>query len=655
MSRGPLKEVGLEEGGDYAAAFRALNKLVDEGRSWSGYERNRCFLNTGQLRFADVSATTGLDFLDDARTTAYVDWDGDGDLDLFQINRTAPQVRFLRNDWRNGNHWLAVRLVGTECNRDAIGARVRLFRKGVSQIDIRTVRAGNAFLSQSSKWVHFGLSDNTDIQRIVVHWPGGTSETFSDLVADHRYQLVQGSGTAVPVSPAPIPARSETQDLAPSIPKLPPETEHARVPLGARVPLPELPYETFAGEAEEFDWGEPTLIQLWASWCPMCRAEMAEFTARADELRNTRIRIVALSVDGIGTDTSNAAAAKKAIADRNFPFTAARATEPLLNQLELLRAELFSNSRPFPVPTSFLIDADGRLSTIYIGPLKVDQLLSDLKELGASDRRQRELSIPFSGRWLSDPKAVRFAPIAKAFRDSGFVGAAEFYDRQAAPQMAISHCGLAIEAEQSRDLGLARDHYKRALKLAPQSAKVQNYVGEFFIRQRDPDAAFGRFQAAIALDSNVADFHFNLATVHLLQNRPQDARASFEAALQADPRSAKTHTALAKLLQDTKKWNESMSHLRSALSIDPEFAPTHVYLGVAYIQQRQLTKAAEHFAEALRLAPESIEARAHLANVLAEQGKMAEAVGHYREIVKKQTGIAWNRPQVGLVSFHMFG
>ena len=75
MSRGPLQEVGLAEGGDYAAAFRALNKLVDEGRSWSGNERNRCFLNTGQVRFADVSATTGLDFLDDARTTAHVDWE----------------------------------------------------------------------------------------------------------------------------------------------------------------------------------------------------------------------------------------------------------------------------------------------------------------------------------------------------------------------------------------------------------------------------------------------------------------------------------------------------------------------------------------------------------------------------------------------------
>lgn len=147
--------------------------MADEGRSWSGKERNRCFLNTGQARFADVSATTGLDFLDDGRALAVTDWDGDGDLDLFLVNRTAPQVRFLRNDWENGNHWLRLRLVGTDCNRDAIGARVELYRKGLPGKDMRTVYAGCSFLSQSSKWVHFGLGRNTDIQRVVVRWPGG--------------------------------------------------------------------------------------------------------------------------------------------------------------------------------------------------------------------------------------------------------------------------------------------------------------------------------------------------------------------------------------------------------------------------------------------------------------------------------------------------
>ena len=42
-----------------------LNQMLDAGVSWSGRERNCCFLNTGSPRFANVSAVTGLDFLDD--------------------------------------------------------------------------------------------------------------------------------------------------------------------------------------------------------------------------------------------------------------------------------------------------------------------------------------------------------------------------------------------------------------------------------------------------------------------------------------------------------------------------------------------------------------------------------------------------------------
>ena len=131
-----------------------------QGISWSGHERNCCYLNTGDGRFANISAASGLDFMDDARACALVDWDHDGDVDLWSVNRTAPQVRMLRNDTPSDHHYLALRLEGRTCNRDAIGARVEVTLKdeqsGNPQM-IKTLRAGEGFLSQSSKWLHFGL------------------------------------------------------------------------------------------------------------------------------------------------------------------------------------------------------------------------------------------------------------------------------------------------------------------------------------------------------------------------------------------------------------------------------------------------------------------------------------------------------------------
>ena len=158
----------MSEGRDRSDVTRRLHDLVRQGRSWSGNERNCCFLNTGQTRFANISGVSGIDFPDDARGISLVDWDHDGDLDVWVVNRNGPQVRYLRNDVPQDHHWLAVRLVGTTSNRDAIGARVEVMTKGQGRgakteirnprsAIVRSLRAGEGFVAQSSKWLHFGL------------------------------------------------------------------------------------------------------------------------------------------------------------------------------------------------------------------------------------------------------------------------------------------------------------------------------------------------------------------------------------------------------------------------------------------------------------------------------------------------------------------
>ena len=81
----------------YTRNFRDLNDKISRGKSFSGYERNVLFLNRKGNGFAEVGGLLGADFEDDARAVAVVDWDRDGDLDLWVTNRTAPRVRLLRN------------------------------------------------------------------------------------------------------------------------------------------------------------------------------------------------------------------------------------------------------------------------------------------------------------------------------------------------------------------------------------------------------------------------------------------------------------------------------------------------------------------------------------------------------------------------------
>ena len=127
MAQSPLEPGQADASDDYMDSWDDLSSMIARGRSFSGRERHCAFLNTrGAGGFANVSGASGLDFVDDGRGLAVTDWDGDGDLDLWMTQRNGPRVRFIRNDVSAANRYVAFRLEGVACNRDAIGARIRL-------------------------------------------------------------------------------------------------------------------------------------------------------------------------------------------------------------------------------------------------------------------------------------------------------------------------------------------------------------------------------------------------------------------------------------------------------------------------------------------------------------------------------------------------
>lgn len=151
------------------------------------------FLNNGSGGFRDVASEVGDDFKlpKISRGLAVGDFDRDGDLDLLMTTNNGPAFLF-RNDQLAGNRSLRFRLVGTKSNRDAIGARVRVFAGGLEQS--RIVRGGSSYLSQSELPLTFGLGKRDKIERAVIDWPNGRSEEFKNLLAGKAYQCVEGSG-----------------------------------------------------------------------------------------------------------------------------------------------------------------------------------------------------------------------------------------------------------------------------------------------------------------------------------------------------------------------------------------------------------------------------------------------------------------------------
>ncbi|MFQ6044236.1 MAG: CRTAC1 family protein [Candidatus Poribacteria bacterium] len=148
------------------------------------------FHNNGDGTFEDVSESAGAwaNYRHVGRGTAFGDYDGDGDIDIFIANNNGPAV-LLRNDGGNQNNWLHIRLIGTKSNRDGIGARVTVKAGGLAQT--REVIAGNSVMSQSSLEVAFGLGNNPKVEMLKIRWPSGIVQTMKDIAANQIITVVE--------------------------------------------------------------------------------------------------------------------------------------------------------------------------------------------------------------------------------------------------------------------------------------------------------------------------------------------------------------------------------------------------------------------------------------------------------------------------------
>lgn len=152
------------------------------------------FHGDGKL-LRNVSAESGPLFSKhiSARGLAIGDFDNDGAVDvLVSINDAAPLL--LRNTAARGNHWLGVRLVGKQSNRDAIGARLT-WRSGDLQRS-RTKVGGGSYLSSHDPRLVLGIGERSRIDWLEVKWPqpGGGTERFAAPPIDRYIAIVEGEG-----------------------------------------------------------------------------------------------------------------------------------------------------------------------------------------------------------------------------------------------------------------------------------------------------------------------------------------------------------------------------------------------------------------------------------------------------------------------------
>ncbi len=376
VARSPQTRV---TGTPYDDAWRAMNQRLTTS-SIASHQRNVLLRNDGRGGFDEVSGTAGLDLDQDGRSFGVLDLDGDLDPDLvLMAARQVPQLRVFRNDYAGRHTALALRLRGTASNRDAVGARVSVETDRMRRT--RQVQAGSGFLSQHSKELLFGLGESRRILKLVVDWPSGKTQVFTDVPLDRRLRLEEGGElAAVPLRAAPAVAVDAA--AAPRA-TLPGDTW-----LYEPVPAPGFSLPDLRGETRSLAAlaGRPAVLLAWSARAQQSLAALQALAAGSGPLATAGVGAVALAIDAPAELPQVRAAASHA---GSLPVVLASPEVAL--SYAILNRHLFMNRQDLRLPTAFLLDGEGRVVKAYRDRLDVSAIARDASgiEVGPAQRLAR--------------------------------------------------------------------------------------------------------------------------------------------------------------------------------------------------------------------------------------------------------------------------
>ncbi len=157
----------------------------------NGTEQQALYLsNLSNGRFARQTFPTDNYFAKGWRGRGVVafDHDHDGDMDLVFTNTNQPAA-LLQNNTASTGKWLILELIGTQANRDAIGASVVI--STTKRQLLRNVAGGGSYLSQNPYYIHAGLAADEELLQAEILWPSGHKQIIDKLTANSRTLIVE--------------------------------------------------------------------------------------------------------------------------------------------------------------------------------------------------------------------------------------------------------------------------------------------------------------------------------------------------------------------------------------------------------------------------------------------------------------------------------
>jgi Tfp pilus assembly protein PilF/peroxiredoxin len=584
-----------QPGTPYEDGWRATNRLLVSNGAQAQHERNVLLRNDGRGGFDEVSGSAGLDIDQDGRSFAVFDYDADGDSDVvLMAPRSSPQLRLFRNDFSAGHATIAMQLIGTKSNRDAVGARVTV--ETDQGRATRIVAAGSGFISQHSKQLLVGLGKSRRIVRITISWPSGLAQTLTGLPVNHRVWIEEGSET-FRSEPFRTDGRASATEIA--APAANADAGSTGTWLYEPFPAPDFTLRDLAGREHSLSAmaGKPALLCFWATWAPPSRAALETLSRHRDALAKAGASIVALAVD-----RPEAAASVRSAAE-GLNLTVIIAGEELAGTYNVLHRYLFDRREDLRLPTTFLMSAHGDIVKVYGGPIDAGRLVEDIAKAAAPPAERLARAVPFEGTFYSPPGERSYFQYGLELSEQGFDKAALLVFERVGKvdPTAITFYNLGTLYMQLGQPSAAKASFERALSLTPDYAESSNSLGALLAQNGDVEGAVARFRKALETKPDFADALNNLGYALFQSGRQQEAYDLYQ----------------------------------QALKLQPDLPEALNNVGIYFGQRRDFERAETYFRKAVEQRPGYGEAANNLALVLAARGDAAAAIALLERLLKE--------------------
>ena len=641
----PANDLEILSKKDVTHGYHEISDQCRQGSSFNGHQRNSCILTLGSFRFANLSNSSGLNFPDDSRAIARTDWDGDGDIDLVINNRTAPRLRILQNQYLSKNQFLKIHLRGTSSNRDAVGSRVEVFLRGNSNPIVRVLTAGSGRKSQSSKVLHFGLGKFAEIEKVIVNWPNGQTQTFKNINVNATYRLVEGELDAaefsndryrIALEPAAIEKSSDFK-----------MRKHVRFFPTTRVPL--IQYRE-PNKTKRKKWYQ---VQNSDSRPLLCILSPSDFDSREllrqwNERKNEVLKLngdVLLLFSGIDDDNDHELdSCAEQVESSNFEFRWGVLSESSNVKLAQCFGQWFFDYDLPKTPVAWLQDADGNIHFAYDQEqLNWEAVEGDFMNLADKNFILNHVPVHSEEMWIERRRTPRFDRLAMRFGEMGYDRDVSYLEEFVTAQRSDDYMNRAIDLASKGNLRSALNAIEQSRELDPESVEAMITMADITVQYSGSADQQARTRMLInagelldqALENEPNNVEAILARAEIFRKQRdiENALLLLNKYLEINPENWEVHAIIGRLYFHNKKYLEATRFLITAIDNRPTLPYVAGDLGFLYLLHRQFGDARQFLELANRLHPSDPKQKRYLAESEFWLGNFESAGNLFSEVV----------------------